>query len=429
MHAPHLIALAAALGLVACAGAAPATRSAPAPAAAHVEPARPSDPSDASGIRWHHDDYPAARAAATALGKPLVLDLWAPWCHTCLSMKHTVLADPGMRSYAERFVWLTVDTDRPANEAVVQALPIHSWPTFFVLDPGDETVLARLQGGAPLPTFRAFLEQGEAAALARRSAAGRLAAQSPLHHLTLGDQLATRGDLPGAEAAYLRALELGGPTWQRRPDVLVATIALLYQRGAYEDCVAFGERHVAETTASRSSTAADCAFFTQHCGEKGALPPSRMRPALEGGLAAVREVLDAPDAALSADDRADAMRVARNLLVALDRAGEARGLAEQQRDFLDATAAAAATPREAMTYNWPRAEVYAWLGQPEALVPALRAQVAALPDQYDPAYRLAWLLHQATRDEEALPVARRALELAYGPRRARIQALIQELTE
>src|SRR5689334_21029263 len=37
-------------------------------------------------LAWIEDDYPAALACARAKKVPLVLDLWAPWCHTCLSM-------------------------------------------------------------------------------------------------------------------------------------------------------------------------------------------------------------------------------------------------------------------------------------------------------------------------------------------------------
>ena len=415
------VAVSCALALAACGGAQTKSPSAAArPAAAEAAP-------EASGIVWLHDDYPKARAAAQAAGKPLVLDFWAPWCHTCLSMKHTVLEDAGLRPLAERFVWLAVDTDRPANEAVVAALPIHFWPTFFVIDAADETVQARLQGGAPLAVFRAFLEQGEAAALAKRSATGRLADQSPLHHLTLGDQLATAGDLEAADGEYAKAMSLAGPDWVRRPDVLVARIALLYKREAYAECVDFGARHIDEAAAQRTASGADFAFFVAYCGDKGGLGAERMNPLRERALAAVRGLLADAQAALSADDRADAMRIARDLMVSLGQEDEARELAIAHREFLDRTAAAARTPREAMTYNWPRAEVYAFLGEPEALIPALRAQVAALPDQYDPAYRLAWILEQADQLPAALEMAKLARRHVYGPRTARVDTLIESI--
>src|SRR5262245_25729583 len=38
-------------------------------------------------IAWRADDTAAAMAEAQAAGKPLFVDAWAPWCHTCLSMQ------------------------------------------------------------------------------------------------------------------------------------------------------------------------------------------------------------------------------------------------------------------------------------------------------------------------------------------------------
>ncbi len=161
---------------------------------AHADAAT-RDGTATAGISWHHDDYEAARAIAKAEGKPLVLDLWAPWCHTCLSMKHTVLRAPGLAPYADRFVWLAIDTDRPANDAVMKAFPIVFWPTFFVVDPEDGSVQARLQGGAPEETFRAFLDQGRAAVADKRRDSGRLDEDTPLYHLRDAEQLVTAGKL------------------------------------------------------------------------------------------------------------------------------------------------------------------------------------------------------------------------------------------
>ena len=53
--------------------------------------AEPSRPIQQPELRWHEDDPEAALRAAHAEGRPLFVDLWAPWCHTCLSMKSFVL--------------------------------------------------------------------------------------------------------------------------------------------------------------------------------------------------------------------------------------------------------------------------------------------------------------------------------------------------
>jgi tetratricopeptide (TPR) repeat protein len=101
----------------------------------------------------------------------------------------------------------------------------------------------------------------------------------------------------------------------------------------------------------------------------------------------------------------------------------ARAFAERQRALLD-EALRGAPPEVVMTFSWPAAEVYAFLGRPEALVPRLEANVEALPEAYDPPYRLAWLLLQADEPQEALPYAELALERVYGPRKARVYRLL-----
>ena len=78
----------------------------------------------------------------------MVLDMWAPWCHTCLSMQEYVLSDPSLAPLAERFAFVALDTDREVNAAVVGRFPVASWPTFFVVSPEDEAVQARFVGAA-----------------------------------------------------------------------------------------------------------------------------------------------------------------------------------------------------------------------------------------------------------------------------------------
>ena len=110
-------------------------------------------------LSWIEDDYPAALACAKAKNLPLVVDLWAPWCHTCLSMQTTVFMDPSFEADASRFVFATIDTDREENAPAVEKLPLSAWPTFYVLG-ADEAVLGRYVGGASKEQFHAFLDAG-----------------------------------------------------------------------------------------------------------------------------------------------------------------------------------------------------------------------------------------------------------------------------
>src|SRR5262245_56422136 len=55
-------------------------------------------------IAWIADDYKNAIACAKQKQQPLVIDLWAPWCHTCLSMQTTVFLDKSFGDDNKKFV-------------------------------------------------------------------------------------------------------------------------------------------------------------------------------------------------------------------------------------------------------------------------------------------------------------------------------------
>lgn len=379
-------------------------------------------------LPWHRDDWAAAKRIAADRGVPLVVDMWAPWCHSCLSMQHFVLSDPSVVALADRFVWLAVDTDREVNADVVAALPIKAWPTYFVVDPRDGTVEARLVGSATPRELREFLERGERGLLATRGDAGSLPAGSPLLAMREGDRAAVEGRPADAVLAY--DLALAGELGDRAPDVLVSAITARRAAGDMAGCVQFGLEHLADAARTRSAKTADFAAYALSCAEDPGVDPGQVtaiRRAVVDKDGPVRKVLLDPKAPLSDDDRADGLRILREAYDALGERDMGTALAERQLAILKRAIASAPDARTAMTFNWPLSEVYVRLGRPADAIPALEKSVAALPEEYDPPYRLAWILLRSERAAEAVAPAEKALKLAYGPRKARVYGLLAEI--
>src|SRR5688572_16127542 len=87
----------------------------PEPSTASEAKAPPVAPVDHHGLAWFEDAADAAQAEAVRTGKPLLVDLWAPWCHTCLSMKNFVLTRDKLGELSTDFVYLALNSERAQN--------------------------------------------------------------------------------------------------------------------------------------------------------------------------------------------------------------------------------------------------------------------------------------------------------------------------
>jgi tetratricopeptide (TPR) repeat protein len=389
--------------------------------------AKPAEPTDARKVEipWISDDYAGALKRAQAEKKPIFVDMWAPWCHTCLAMKQVVMVDPSLAPLLDRFVWLELDTDRPVNAEVLTRLKVDVWPTFYVLSPEGESVQARHLGAASIGQLREMLEQGEAGHQDAMAASGKLPVGSPLALVRDGDRAAAAGDMAAADKAYGQALAAAPERWPRTADVLVKQIAARYRGGDKAGCADLGMREGQRAGQGMTASATDFAYYAGECA--GELDEPRARLLRGRLLESVRAVLEAPDSALSIDDESDALVRLRELSEALGDSKTARAMAVRQRDLLDRATAEAPTPLGRMTYVWPRSEVYMYLGEAEKLVPDLQKLAADLPKEYDPPYRLAAVYLQIGKLDEALKAAGRAVELVYGPRKGRALAMVAEI--
>ena len=378
-----------------------------------------------TAIVWIEDDYPAALALARREAKPILIDMWAAWCHSCLSMKHTTLIDPDLRPFADRFVWLAIDTERAVNAPTLGKYKIAAWPTFLVISPFEESVQARHLGSASVEQFIAFLQVGESGHRAAMAEQEQLDPHGPEGLARRGDRAALADDPATAAQAYSAALDAAPADWPRRPDILAARIGALYAAKEYGACVdlaidsAAGLIHGISAGVGLSYAGACADRLSEDDPRRAAL--SRL------ALGQLARFVDAPGASLTVDDRSDILMLQREYFDRLGDTEAARRTAQRQRVMLDRAAADAATPYEASTYNWPRAEVYVYLGLGAELIPALEASAKALPEEADPPYRLAWVHYQLKQYEQSLMAAERALALAYGPRKAGIQGMLARL--
>ncbi len=379
-------------------------------------------PGEARGaLTWIEDDLAGAEACAKQRGVPVVVDLWAPWCHTCRSMSQYVLSDPAFAPFADRFVFAGIDTDKPANAAVTAALPQSVWPTYFVISPDDGAIESRFEGAATIAQWKEFLAAGETA-----YASASLGPNTPIAYVRDGDRAMVAHDYAAADRAYGAALAAAPRGWPRRADVLVSQIGARWKANDTAGCLDLGLRGLDDT--GRSSSVTDFLTWALRCADaREKDEPARVAEMRTRAAARLLEITNDPHAPLSVDDRSDALANLRELDDQLGDHAAALAAAEKQRVLLDDAFARAPSPAAAATFDYQRADVYVYLGRGADVVGDLEASIAALPDDYDPPYRLAGVLLSLHRLDEATRYIDRAASLSYGPRKGRVLALAADI--
>jgi thiol-disulfide isomerase/thioredoxin len=372
-------------------------------------PAEPA-PSLRNGITWFHDAPNAALAHARREKKPVIVDLWAGWCHTCLSMQEYVLSDAKLPGVRDRFVFLAVDTENPNNAAFLQKLAVSVWPTFYVLGPEDGEIRGRWLGAATPSQFMRFLKDAE---LALEPAAE--GADASLARLRRGDALAAERRFAEAAVEYEHALGTAPVAWTRRPEAVLALAAAHKQARAFSACVA-----VYSSTPSLVEkaplSAADLAATALTCATE--LPPdSNLRQAVRRrARGQLEQLCTNAHAELTPDDRADACGLWFDVSESLeDKASRAR--AGQTRLAVLEAAAQGVPDEVAAMYDFARSDTLVKLGRGNEAITLLQARAQALPRNYNPPHQLARVFRALKRWDEGLAAIDRALPLAYGPRK------------
>ena len=367
-------------------------------------------PSAPAVLPFLEDDYGKALTEARSRKLPIFAEAWAPWCHTCRSMRAFVFTDKALASRAEQFVWLSIDTEKKDNAPFLTKYPVEAWPSFFVIDPTAEKAVLRWVGGATVAQLEKLLDEGKRPA--RRSGSGADAI------LAAADRFYGEEKNAEAAAAYREALEKAPAGWK---PYARAVESLLFALQRLDEKVACAElAREAFPKLSGTPSAANVAASGLGC----ALDLKTVDPARPGLVAALtidaQGVLEGPRPDLAADDISSLYgTLADERESAGDQAGR-RAVLEQWSAFLEGQAAKAGTPAARAVFDSHRLSVYIALGEPEKAIPMLRASKKDFPDDYNPSARLA-LAYEAMKDyAQALMASDAALQKSYGPRKITI---------
>src|SRR5262245_8358529 len=123
-------------------------------------------------------------------------------------MKAYVYTDKSLERYAGRFVWLSVNTEAPANAAFLKRYPIPALPTMLVLDAKPDSVASRYVGGLTVPQLKKLLDDAD-----RTYRAKNLPAADKL--LAAADVLAADGKHADAAKSYDEAIANAPKEWPK----------------------------------------------------------------------------------------------------------------------------------------------------------------------------------------------------------------------
>jgi len=368
-------------------------------------------------LNFIEDDYAKARATARAEHKPLFVDFWATWCHTCLSMQRFVLSDAGMKPVADAVVWSSVETERERNKGVVEKYPLDAWPTFLVVDPESETVLGRFLGAGTVQDLRSFVHDAALAYAAKgKPPDAATAAQRE------GDAARNRGDLKATAEAYARSVRLSKPSDPRRPERLNLEMMALRRQKDFRACVQEGLREARNTP--DSALGADFQSMAFGCAEELPKDDADARKMMELAAARTKEIVSRKDAPLAADDRSDALANLSEMLDVTGKHAEAVAVMRERARVLEKAAAAAPDATMAATFDAHRTDTYLYLKEPQKAEQLLVQREKEIADDYNPPARLANVYLQEKKLPEAEAAVDRALaKMDRGQRRVGILGL------
>jgi tetratricopeptide (TPR) repeat protein len=327
-------------------------------------------------------------------------------------MRAFVFTDPALTSRAGQFVWLELNVDDERNAAHRERLTLEALPTFYIVNPADESIVMRRVDGMTVAEMGSFLDEA-------RAAATGAAPSSPAEAALLrADRLNGEGKKIEAATAYREALAAAPVAWPPYGRAVVALLFLQQSLGDEAKCLALAREAQPRLSGSPALVMAarsglDCALGL------GRDDAGRAAAIAEMEAATRKSVAEASLGAAADDISTSYLSLVQARKDVGDPAG-ARRDAEAWAAFLEAQAAAAKTPEQRAVFDSHRLSAYMELQQPERAIPMLQASESDLPDDYNPPSRLAVALLALKKADEALAASNRALPKVTGPRRVRV---------
>jgi tetratricopeptide (TPR) repeat protein len=381
------------------------------------EPAKPQPAaaSEAAKLTFIEDDYERARSEATQRKVPIFVDVWASWCHTCLSMKQYVLPDPALRPLADKYVWLAIDSERASNAPFLQRFATRNLPTLWVIDPTSQTPLLKWIGAATATELHDVL-----ADTLQPPAAGAAEANTEWHR---GVRASAAGDAPQAIEHFRRALTSAPQGWSQR----ARTLEALSMRLAETDQHAALVELAAHETATMPPGTARLNVVLNAIDAAEDLPADApQRSSVPELLELGTRIAAEPGNAVLLDDRS-------SLYLSLVSAFKTRDperahqLATRWSELLDAQAARETAAARRRVWDPHRVEAYLALGEAARAIPMLEQSEREAPNDYNPPARLARVYLTLSRLPDARAAIDRALPHSDGPRKLRLYMLKSEI--
>jgi tetratricopeptide (TPR) repeat protein len=390
--------------------------SAPPSPSASSGPVAPSGVSHASVIPFIENDYARALADAKASSKPIFVDTWAPWCHSCMSMREYVFTDARMKPMVDRFVWLAIDSENGANADFLARFPTSSLPTLWVIDPATEKPSLKWIGAATVAELEGLLD---VASTAKQGGPDAEAAAAFLR----GNQASGAEKPEDAVVEYKKALAAAPPGWKRRAQVVEALSMRLNEMKRDIECVDLAATEVPKLPPGTSLTN----VLQNGLMSAYSLPDkSPARAKATPLLAQARRIVADPAYPILADDRSGLYEHVVNGLHDSD-PDAAKRAARDWATFLEGEASRASTPAARAVWDPHRLLAYIALGEVAKALPMLDASRRDFPDDYNPPARLARAYFELKRLDDAADAVNDALAKAYGPRKLQIYMLAADI--